>query len=380
MDWIDGRRSTSTWISWSPTPLPTTWRAGGASWSRCSSGASSPTATCSTATSWWTRTGNSVVDFDGVWIPQRPGSPAHRVRPLIRHCTTTAGLDTFSGLVIYVVVALAEAIRALAGPYILKNLLFAKVDSSPRSRPRPGSSWPRCGTAGRRAGQEAAGVLQPALGVQPEPGGNPGAAWRGPRPAANWPASPWSSDPAQDPRPRGSSPRGFPPLGLPAQPGPGRQEGARRQGRGLAARGKTSTLLRPGPALPAPPPLSAPLGHGRYQLSQTIMWPSQRISWTRPRACATLPRVSRFRLSGARAVCAHAPRECPASSGPDPAGTPDTGTWHPATRTQAGTAVGAVALRLGVLRAVIGAASHLRRRCRWLVAWRLVTDREVGAG
>ena len=150
----------------------------------------------------------------------------------------------------------------------------------------------------------------------------------------------------------------------------------------------------PGAALPAPPPLSAPLGMAGTgpmpQLSQTMMPPSETIWWTRPPAGqAQGPPGPGYRGSGYPGSVPSAPMPrgyAPHPQVPTPPGPPVPGPGAPATRTQAGTAVGAVALALGVLLLVIGAASHISVVViGGLVAgawgmWRLVAASGKGSG
>ena len=100
------------------------------------------------------------------------------------------------------------------------------------------------------------------------------------------------------------------------------------------------------------------------QLSQTMMPPSDTIWWTRPQAGqAQGPPGPGYRGSGyhgLRAVRAHAPRVRARMPRSRPRRDPRCRDLAaPATRTQTGPAVGAVALALGVLLLVIGAASHI---------------------
>ncbi|HMI26428.1 MAG TPA: hypothetical protein VK594_18245, partial [Streptosporangiaceae bacterium] len=122
----------------------------------------------------------------------------------------------------------------------------------------------------------------------------------------------------------------------------------------------------PGAALPAPPPLSAPLGMAGTgpmpQLSQTMM-PSDTIWWTRPPAGQAQGQPGPgYRGSGYQGSAPSAPMPrgyAPHAPVPTPPGPLVPGPAAPATRTQTGPVVGAVALALGVLLLVIGAASHI---------------------
>jgi hypothetical protein len=99
------------------------------------------------------------------------------------------------------------------------------------------------------------------------------------------------------------------------------------------------------------------------QLSQTMMPPGDTIWWTRPPAGqAQGPPGPGYRGSGYPGSAPSAPMPrgyAPHAPVPTPPGPPMPGPGAPATRTQTGTAVGAIALALGVLLLVIGAASHI---------------------
>ena len=124
----------------------------------------------------------------------------------------------------------------------------------------------------------------------------------------------------------------------------------------------------PGAALPAPPPLSAPLGMAGTgpmpQLSQTMMPPSDTIWWTLPppgqaQGPPGQAQAARPRIPGVRAARAHAPRVCAPCPGPDPARSPHAAIGRPGGTDGTGPVVGAVALALGILLLVIGAVSQV---------------------
>jgi hypothetical protein len=98
------------------------------------------------------------------------------------------------------------------------------------------------------------------------------------------------------------------------------------------------------------------------QLSQTMM-PSDTIWWTRPPAGQAQGQPGPgYRGSGYQGSAPSAPMPrgyAPHAPVPTPPGPPVPGPAAPATRTQTGPVVGAVALALGVLLLVIGAASHI---------------------
>ena len=99
------------------------------------------------------------------------------------------------------------------------------------------------------------------------------------------------------------------------------------------------------------------------QLSQTMMPPSDTIWWTRPPAGQAQGQPGPgYRGSGYQGSAPSAPMPrgyAPHAPVPTPPGPPMPGPAAPATRTQTGPAVGAVALALGVVLLVIGAASHI---------------------
>jgi hypothetical protein len=290
-----------------------------------------------------------LVDFDGVWIPQLAGQPPpteyghpNYQHPL--HHNWDRWLDTFSALVIYTsLVALARDPGLWLALYNSKNLLFAKADFFP---PFTTEAWkqlaalrdPQVDELARKL-QECCNPLwasnrsleatleQPAASVLPPvPAGQP---WWQQRaaPGAGTPAQGVPA-PASPSRPWSQS---APPPGLVAsRPAPGP----------APAPAGAPPAGPPGGSLPAPPPLSAPLGTAGTgpmpQLSHTMMPPSDTIWWTRasgsgfrPGPGSARPRVSRFRISGLRAVRAHAPRVRAACSGPDPAWPPRAGTCRP---------------------------------------------------
>ena len=341
-----------------------------------------------------------LVDFDGVWIPQLAGQspPTEFGHPNYQHPlhhNWDRWLDTFSALVIYTsLVALSKDPGLWLALYNSKNLLFAKTDFFP---PFKTEAWKQLAAlrrpAGRRASQEAAGVLRPALVVQPEPGGDPGAAGRGPGPAAGpggpalvgaaprarrgTPAHGDRPTPASSSRPRPQ--QAPPPTVVRGAPGAGRAR-ARRGAPG----GPPGPAARPAPAVRA-------ARHGGYRADAAAEPDddaAQRHDLVDPAAGRPGPGADRSRISRVHAVRAHAPRIRAPRPGPDPAGTARAGACRiaPAKRTQTSPAVGAVVLALGILLLVIGAASHISVVViGGLVAgawgmWRLVTATGKGSG
>ena len=314
-----------------------------------------------------------LVDFDGVWIPQLAWQPPpteyghpNYQHPL--HHNWDRWLDTFSALVIYTsLVALSKDPGLWLALYNSKNLLFAKTDFFP---PFTTETWKQLAALRDPQVDELARKLQECCDPLWMPGrslettlAQPAAApalptvpaeqrWWEQRPAPG-PPTLGTPTPASSSRPR---PQQAPPPTwsavpqAPAAPGPA-----------------AAPPAGPRAPLPAPPPLSAPLGMAGTgpmpQLSQTMMPPSETIWWTRPPAGqAQGPPGPGYRGSGYPGSAPSAPMPrgyAPHPQVPTPPGPPIPGPGTPATRTQAGTAVGAVALALGVLLLVIGAASHI---------------------
>ena len=164
-------------------------------------------------------------------------------------------------------------------------------------------------------------------------------------------------------------------------------------------------------SLPAPPPLSAPLGLAGTgpmpKLSQTMAPPGATIWWSAPGSASAQPRPVPYgsrpagsqgsgasRLPGIRASrlpgirCLHGPVPCPTGQYPTPAA-PMPGPSAPAppaTKSQPGPAAGAIALGLGILLLIVGAAGHLTIIvlgglvvAAWGM-WRLVSGTGTGTG
>ena len=265
-------------------------------------------------------------------------------------------LDTFSALVIYTsLVALSKDPGLWLALYNSKNLLFAKTDFFP---PFKTEAWKQLAALRDPQVDELARKLQECCDPLWVPNRSLEATLEQPAAAPALPPVPadqrwWEQRPA-------------PGAGTPA-PAPASPSRPWSQ----AAPPPASP-----PALPAPPPLSAPLGMAGTgpmpQLSQTMMPPSDTIWWTRPparpgpgsgraRILRVRARVSRFRARyHGSAPPAPMPRGyAPHAPVPTPPGPPMPGPATPATRTQTGPAVGGVALALGILLLVIGAASHI---------------------
>jgi hypothetical protein len=334
-----------------------------------------------------------LVDFDGVWIPQLTGQPPpteyghpNYQHPL--HHNWDRWLDTFSALVIYLsLVALSKDPALWLALYNSKNLLFAKTDFFP---PFKTEAWKQLAALRDPQVDELARKLQECCDPLWVSNRSLEATLEQPATAPALPPVPadqrwWEQRPA-------------PGAGTPAPASPSRP-------RPQAAPPPASPT-----ALPAPPPLSAPLGMAGTgpmpQLSQTMMPPSDTIWWTQPPAGqAQGPTVPGYHGSApgyqgsapgyqgsapgyqGSAPPAPMPRGyAPHAPIPTPPGPPMPGPGTPAKRTQTAPAVGGVALALGVLLLVIGAASHISIVvigglvvAAWGM-WRLVTATGRGGG
>jgi hypothetical protein len=178
-----------------------------------------------------------LVDFDGIWIPQLAGMapPTEYGHPNYQHPTQRVWdrwLDTFSALVIYMsLVALGKEPALWLGLYNSKNLLFSKLDLSP---PFQTQAWKQLAALRDPQVDELARLLRECCDPSWESTGSL-EALLGRRPAA--PPAPVAPPPPA-PSPQSAELRWWerpPVLSGPQRPGD-------------AA------------ALPAPPPLSAPLG------------------------------------------------------------------------------------------------------------------------
>jgi serine/threonine protein kinase len=303
-----------------------------------------------------------LVDFDGVWIPQLAGlsPPTEFGHPNYQHPlhhVWDRWLDTFSALVIYLsLVALGQEPGLWLALYNSKNLLFAKNDFFP---PFTTEAWKQLAALGDPQVDELARKLReccdpfsasdrsletildqpsaaPALQVVPA-----GQRW-------------WENKPASGPRPAAAAPSRSWPQTPP-----------------------------PGSSLPAPPPLSAPLGMAGTgpmpQLSQQMVRPGDTIWWRLPQAgqaqAPAGPGYPGYPGYHGTAPAAPTPRgyaprpPVPTPPGPPTPGPPKQGppmpgpnmpgSSAPATRAQTGPVVGALALALGVILLAIGAASHV---------------------
>jgi len=314
-----------------------------------------------------------LVDFDGVWIPQLAGQPPpteyghpNYQHPL--HHNWDRWLDTFSALVIYLsLVALSKDPALWLALYNSKNLLFAKTDFFP---PFKTETWKQLAALRDPQVDELARKLQDCC--DPLWVSNRSLEMTLEQPAAAPALPPVPADQRwweQRPAPGAGTPaRGTPPRGAPAPASPSRpwpQAAPPPAPYAPPAPAAAPPSGPPGAALPAPPPLSAPLGTAGTgpmpQLSQTMMPPSDTIWWTRPPSAgqAQGPTGPAYHSSAPaapmpRGYAPHAPVPPP----PGPPMPPIPGS-APAKRTQAGPVVGAVALAVGILLLVIGAAIHV---------------------
>ena len=376
-----------------------------------------------------------LVDFDGVWIPQLSGQapPSEYGHPNYQHPLQRVWdrwLDTFSGLVIYVsLVALSKEPGLWLALYNSKNLLFAKNDFFP---PFTTEAWKQLAALGDPQVDELARRLQECCNPDWAPARSLEAILD--RPAAP-PARPqvpaeqrwWEQRPALAPegpggdgevdrpvrgRPSGvvspgasTAPGGLVPPGAsspeaaaPASASAPRPWAPQPAAAAAPAPSGAPSAAPPGGALPAPPPLSAPLstaGTGPMpQLSQTMVPPGDTIWWTLPPAGSGPARPSSVLAPGGttppgppgyRGPVPPVPRGY-APYGPVPPGSGPPMARPPArpARTQPGPAIGAVALGLGIVLLIIGAASHISVivigglvASAWGI-WRLVTSTGPG--
>lgn len=350
-----------------------------------------------------------LVDFDGVWIPQLAGQspPTEFGHPNYQHPLQRAWgrwLDTFSALVIYLsLVALGKEPGLWLALYNSKNLLFAKTDFFP---PFKTDAWKQLAAMGDPQVDELVRRLQECCDpawvpdkslemVLDQQAVTPA---RQPVPVEQrW----WEKQqPAAGPGVAGS---GFPGSGVAGGAASGSAAGSPAWPRPAAAAATAAAQaetarIATGP-LPAPPPLSAPLGLAGTgpmpQLSQIMMRPGSTIWWSAqgsPSGQAP-PRPAPY---GYGPPGHPGPAAAPGSSwpagpvpygsvprGPVPPqpGSPMAGPPSPAApaKQQTGPVFGAVALGLGCVLLIIGATSRLHVlvvvglvAAAWGM-WRLVT-------
>ncbi len=377
-----------------------------------------------------------LVDFDGVWIPPLAGQspPTEFGHPNYQHPLQHVWdrwLDTFSALVIYLsLVALGKEPSLWLALYNSKNLLFAKSDFF---RPFKTEAWKQLAAMGDPQVDELVRRLQECcdpdwvstkslemtldqqavtLARQPIPAEQ---RWWEKRPVAvpgsavPGSAVPGSAadGPASRPRPQGT-PSAVPPAS-PATPAAAT----------AAAQAETARIAAG--SLPAPPPLSAPLGLAGTgpmpRLSQTMAPPGATIWWSGsvPRSASAQGRpgpVSYGSMPPGPGSHGSVPRgPVPHGSVPPAPGMPMPGMPMPgvpipgpsapgvpmpgpsasappasATKPQPGPVAGAIALGLGIVLLIIGAVGHVfiiviggLVAAAWGM-WRLVTGTGTGTG
>ena len=377
-----------------------------------------------------------LVDFNGVWIRQLAGQspPTEFGHPNYQHPLQHVWgrwLDTFSALVIYLsLVALGKDPALWLALYNSKNLMFAKNDFFP---PFKTEAWKQLAAMGDPQVNELVRRLQECCDPdwvstkslemtldqqavtparQPIPveqrwwekkpvavAGSPVAGSPVAGSAADGSASrPWSqgTPPAVPQAPpaaassiagssiAGSSIAGSSPVAS-SSPGP---SSAAATGAAQAATAKIAAG-----SLPAPPPLSAPLGLAGTgpmpQLSQTMAPPGATIWWSAPGSPSSVG--SRPGPAPYGSVPSGPLPHGPVSPGPGPhgpvppvPGSPMPGPSAPAphvsaTKSQPGPVGGAVALSLGIVLLIVGAAGRVSVivivglvAAAWGI-WRLVT-------
>jgi eukaryotic-like serine/threonine-protein kinase len=360
-----------------------------------------------------------LVDFDGVWIPQLAGQspPTEFGHPNYQHPLQHVWgrwLDTFSALVIYLsLVALGKDPGLWLALYNSKNLLFAKNDFFP---PFKTEAWKQLAAMGDpqvdelvRRLQEccdpdwvSTGSLEMTLDRQAVTPARPSIPveqrWWEKRPVTAGGSAAGGSAVA------GSAVAGSPAGGPASRPSP--QAAAQAETAKIAAR-----------SLPAPPPLSAPLGLAGTgpmpQLSQTMAPPGATSWWSGPGSASAQARPGPAPYGsvppgpvphgsvppgsvppGPVSPAPGSPMPGPSAPGspmpgPSAPGSPMPGPSAPtppvsATKPRPGPVVGAIALGLGILLLIIGAASHVAIivigglvAAAWGM-WRLVTGTGTG--
>jgi len=325
-----------------------------------------------------------LVDFDGVWIPQLAGQspPTEFGHPNYQHPLQHVWgrwLDTFSALVIYLsLIALGKDPGLWLALYNSKNLLFAKNDFFP---PFKTEAWKQLAAMGDPQVDELVRRLQECC--DPDWVSTGSLEMTLDRQAAT-PARPsipveqrwWEKRPVTA---AGSAVAGSAVAGSRAD-GP-----ASRPRPQAAAQAETAKIAaRP---LPAPPPLSAPLGLAGTgpmpQLSQTMAPPGATTWWSGPGPASAPARSGPVPYGSTppgpaphgsvpRGPVPPAPGSpapgSPAPGSPAP-GSPAPGSPRPgpsassppaaATKPRPGPVTGAIALALGILLLLIGAAGHV---------------------
>ena len=304
-----------------------------------------------------------LVDFDGVWIPQLAGHapPTEYGHPNYQHPGRRdwgRWLDTFSALVIYLsLVALSKDPSLWLALYNSKNLLFAKADFFP---PFETQAWkqlaalhdPQVDELTRRLQECCAADWVSDRSLEMTLAQPPAAPEPSPIPAElRW----WENETRSPQRPSATPrPRITPTVIIPA-------------------------AVSAAASLPAPPPLSAPLGlagTGPLPPLRPTMAPAGATWWT-----GSGPGAAQGPVRPVPPLGPLPPGPLPPGPVPPRPGPPRRRPRRPgrrSSRPQAQTA-GALSLGLGLVLLVVGAASHVNIlviigliAAAWGV-WRLVT-------
>ncbi len=305
-----------------------------------------------------------LVDFDGVWIPQLAGQapPTEYGHPNYQHPARhdwNRWLDTFSALVIYLsLTALSKDPSLWLALYNSKNLLFGKADFFP---PFQTEAWKQLAALRDPQVDELVRRLQDCC-------------------ALDW-VSDQSLETTLDPPLRPAQPqipaelrwwekKPAPPAG--SAPAPARSAPARPPD--LPASPPTMIIpaaVSAAASLPAPPPLSAPLGVAgtgpMRQLRPTA--PAGASWWNEPGPGSAPTPLAQF---PSRSGPPSSPYPQSPQSPPPPA---------PVAKPGAGPAAGALSLGLGIVLLIVGDVAQVvilaligLAACGWGI-WRLVTMR-----
>ena len=357
-----------------------------------------------------------LVDFDGVWIPQLAGQPPptefghpNYQRPM-QH-VWGRWLDTFSALVIYLsLTALGKDPALWLALYNSKNLLFAKNDFFP---PFKTDVWKQLAAMGDTQVDELVRRLQECCDpdwvstkslemILDQQAVTPA---RQPIPVEQrW----WEKKPVAA---SGSAVGGSPAAGSAAGSAVAGSAAAGSAVGGSASRpwshgappAQAATAKIAAGSLPAPPPLSAPLGMAGTgpmpQLRQTMALPGATIWWSAPGSASSAgprpgsapyrpvspgpvppgPMPPAPRSPAPRSPAPGAPMPGPSAPAPPMPGPSAPAPPASATKPQPGPVAGAIALGLGIVLLIIGAVGHVSIivigglvAAAWGI-WRLVT-------
>ncbi len=357
-----------------------------------------------------------LVDFDGVWIPQLAGQspPTEFGHPNYQHPLQHVWdrwLDTFSALVIYLsLVALGKDPALWLALYNSKNLLFAKNDFFP---PFKTEAWKQLAAMGDPQVDELVRRLQECC--DPD--------WVSTK-SLEMTLDQQAVTPARQPIPveqrwwekkpvaaSGSAVGGSPAAGSAAGSAVAGSAAAGSAVGGSASRpwshgappAQAATAKIAAGSLPAPPPLSAPLGMAGTgpmpQLRQTMALPGATIWWSAPGSASSVgprpgsapyrpvspgpvppgPMPPAPRSPAPRSPAPGAPMPGPSAPAPPMPGPSAPAPPASATKPQQGPVAGAIALGLGIVLLIIGAVGHVSIivigglvAAAWGI-WRLVT-------